>query len=321
MNIGILGTGSIAKTMAYTINNMEGVNLYAVASRNIDKAKSFADKFSALKAYGSYEMLAKDESVDLVYIATPHSRHYEDCMMCLEHSRNVICEKAFTANEKQAKEVITFAESKGLFITEAIWTRFLPMRYTLDEILKSGIIGEISYLTANLGYAISHVERLKKPELAGGALLDLGVYPINFALMAFGNDIADIKSTCVKNEYGVDSNNTIIMTYKDGKTALLYSNMNANLDKKGIIYGNKGRIEFLNINNCEGIKIILNDGNIKEYKTPKQITGYEYEIMSAVKAVSEGKTECIEMPHRETLLVMRIMDELRREWKIKYPFE
>lgn len=321
MNIGILGTGSIAKTMAYTINNMQGVKLYAVASRNFDKAKNFADEFSVSKAYGSYEILAQDELIDLVYIATPHSRHYEDCMLCLRNGRNVICEKAFTANEKQARDVIAFAESRGLFITEAIWTRFLPMRFTLDEIIKSGVIGEISYLTANLGYALKSVERLQKPELAGGALLDLGVYPINFALMAFGSDIASIKSACVKNEYGVDSNNAIIMTYKDGRTALLYSNMNANLDKRGIIYGDKGRIEFLNINNCEGIKIILNDGNIKEYITPKQITGYEYEIRSAVNAVSEGKTECSEMPHRETLRVMRIMDELRREWKIKYPFE
>ena len=321
MNIGILGAGNIAQKMAETVNNMDDAVLYAVASRSTDKAKKFADKFGALKFYGSYEELANDSKIDLIYVATPHSHHYEHMLLCLNAGRNVLCEKAFTANAKQAAELISLAERKGLYLGEAIWTRYLPMRFKLDEIIASGVIGEISTLTANLGYSIAHVERMQKPELAGGALLDLGVYPINFALMAFGNDIAEISSTCVKNEYGVDIHNTIVFNYRNGRTAILHSNMNSETDKRGMIYGSNGRIEFENINNCEGIVVTLNDGTVTRYETPCQITGFEYQVISSVEAIRQGKTECSEMPHSEILRVMKIMDDLRAEWGIVYPFE
>ncbi len=321
MNIGILGVGRIAEKMVKTIAEIENASVMAAASRDYARARSFADKFSIPVAYGSYEELAKDESIDLIYIATPHSRHYEDCMLCLENGRNVLCEKSFTANAVQAEKVLSFAKEKGLFICEAMWTRFIPMRFTLDEIIKSGVIGEITSLTANLGYEITFKERLVKPELAGGALLDLGVYTINFALMAFGTEISEIKSSCTKNEYGVDTHNSVIMNFADGKTAVLHSNMNANTDKMGIIYGSKGRIEFYNINNCEGIRVILDDGTVTAYETPPQISGYEYEVIASLKAIAEGETECAEMPHSETLRVMKIMDSLRKEWGIRYPFE
>lgn len=321
MKIGILGTGSIAEKMAWTLSKMEDMTLAAAGSRTLGKAQEFAAKFSVPKAYGSYEELAKDSSLDLIYIATPHSRHYEDSMLCLKNGRNVLCEKAFTANAEQARQVISLAEEKRLFVSEAMWTRFLPMRFTLDEIISSGVIGEISALTANLGYSIAGIERLRKPELAGGALLDLGVYTINFALMVFGTNIEKITSECIKNEFGVDAVNSIAMTFNGGKTALLHSNMKSNTDRRGLIYGDRGRIEVENINNCEGITVILNDGTVKKYETPKQITGYEYEVIAAAKAISQGKTECSEMPHRETLRVMEIMDSLRAEWGVRFPFE
>lgn len=321
MNIGILGAGTIARKMAYTLNHMNGVKFYAIASRSAEKAKAFAEEFGAEKYYDSYEALASDNSIDLIYVATPHSHHYEHALLCLKAGRNVLCEKAFTANYKQAKELIDLAESKGLYIGEAIWTRYLPMRFKLDEIIASGVIGEISSLTANLGYSIAHVERLQKPDLAGGALLDLGVYTINFALMAFGADIAEIKSSCTKNEYGVDTHNTVIFNYKDGKTAILHSNMNANTDLRGIIYGSNGRIEFENTNNCEGINVFLNDGTVSRYETPEQITGFEYQVKASLEAIRQGRTECDEMPHSEILRVMKIMDDLRAEWGIVYPFE
>ena len=139
--------------------------------------------------------------------------------------------------------------------------------------------------------------------------------------MVFGTEVMDIKSTCTKNEYGVDMHNSLLMTFKDGKTAVLHSNMNSNTGNLGVVYGSKGKIEFYNINNCEGIKVFLNDGTVTEYKTPPQITGYEYEIIASFKAISEGRTECLEMPHSETMRVLRIMDELRGEWGIRYPFE
>lgn len=321
MKIGILGAGTIARKMAQTVSAMENAELWAIGSRTLEKAKKFADEFNIPKAYGSYEELVKDDTLDLIYVATPHSRHFEDGLLCLKNGRNILMEKPFTANAVQAEKLLTLAEEKGLYAGEAIWTRYLPMRFKLDEIVKSGVIGEITALTANLGYAISHVERLIKPELAGGALLDLGVYTINFALMVFGTDISEIKSMCTKNKYGVDIHNTVAINFKDGKTAILHSNANSNTDNMGMIYGDKGRIEFTNINNCEGIKVILNDGLVQTYDTPPQITGFEYEVSASLKAVADGKTECSEMPHSEILRVMKIMDSLRNEWGIKYPFE
>lgn len=321
MNIGIIGAGTIAHKMAETVTKSGIANMYAIASRSIDKAREFAAIYNIPKAYGSYEEIAADSDIDLIYIATPHSRHYEDCMLCIENGRNVLCEKAFTANAIQAKKLLEIAKEKNVFITEAIWTRYIPMRFVLDEILESGIIGEISSLTANLGYDLSMLDRLQLPELAGGALLDLGVYTLNFAVMAFGKDIAQIKSTCTLNKHGVDMNNSIIIKYKDGKTALLHSNFNAKTDRMGIIYGSKGRIEFKNINNCEGIKVILNNDEVIDYPVPPQVSGYEYEVISSLKAIKENRLECDEMPHSETIFIMELMDSLRKEWGIKYPFE
>lgn len=321
MNIGILGAGGIARKMAHTVNGMEGVTLKAIGSRDSGRAEEFAKEFGIPTAYGSYEELAADSSLDLIYVATPHMRHCEDMLLCLRNGRNVLCEKPFTVNAAEAERVLSFAREKGLYAGEAIWTRYLPMRYRLDEILDSGVIGNVSSLTADLGYAIAHVERLKKPELAGGALLDLGVYVINFALMVFGTDIKEIKSSHVKNEYGVDTHNCIIMEFSGGRTALLHSNMNSNTDNRGMIYGDKGRIEFINTNNCEGIIVTLNDGTVTRYDTPPQITGFEYEVQSSLAAIAEGSCECKDMPHSEILRVMRIMDGLRQEWGLKYPFE
>ena len=321
MNIGILGTGKIAHTMAKTISRMNGVKVTVIGSRTLEKAKSFAEEFEIPFFFGSYEEAVKCKEAELYYIASPHSKHYEDCMLCLENGKHVLCEKAFTANEKQAEEIFTLAESKGLFVSEAIWTRFMPMRYMINEIMQSGVIGKITTLSANLGYSLENIERLVKPELAGGALLDVGVYPINFALMAFGNDIKNIVSSCNKNEFGVDRNNSIIINFKDGKTANIHSSMQARTDRRGIIFGDKGRIEVENVNNPESIKVIMNDRSETFYERPKQITGYEYEVEESVKAIESGKTETDFMPHKDTLFVMHLMDSLRNEWGIKYPFE
>ena len=322
MNIGILGAGSIARQMAYTISKMDNAINYAIASRDYKKSQEFAQEFGIIKAYGSYEEMVKDPEVELVYIATPHSLHYEHAKLCLNNGKHVLCEKAFTTNEKQAEELFEIAKEKNLFITEAIWTRYMPMRKTLDDILKSNVIGELHSLTANLGYRINNIPRLVDPNLAGGALLDVGVYTLNFASMVFGNNIKDISSTVIKTDTGVDAQNSITLCYENNKMAILHSTMISRTDRRGIIYGSKGYIEVENINNCEGIKVYSLDGKlIDEYKTPKQISGYEYEVEASIKAIKNGELECIEMPHSEILIIMRLMDKLRNNWGIKYPFE
>lgn len=322
INIGIIGAGRIAGIMAATLREMDCVACYGVAARDLDRAERFAKEYGFSKAYGSYEELVQDETVELVYIATPHSHHYEHIKLCLNHGKHVLCEKSFTINEGQAREVLAMAKEKGLLLTEAIWTRYMPMRKTLDEVLASGVIGKPQMLTANLGYLIGQKERIMKPELAGGALLDVGIYPLNFAAMVFGGEVKEIVGTAVLTELGVDAQNSMTLIYPDGKMAVLNSSAMGLSDRQGVIYGDKGFVEVDNINNCEGIRVYDVDRNlVASYETPKQISGYEYEVEACVRAIASGELECPEMPHAETLRMMRWMDELRRQWGMVYPME
>lgn len=321
-NVGIMGTGKIAGVMADTIKRMKNVKVYAVASRQQIRADAFAGRYSCKKAYGSYEDLVKDGKVDLIYVATPHSEHFENVKLCLNAGKPVLCEKAFTVNAAQAQELISLAKEKQVFLAEAMWVRYMPMLTTIREVIGSGIIGEPKALTANLGYEISGKERLIKPELAGGALLDVGVYPLNFALMLFGHNISKIVSGCTFTETGVDEQNSISLQYYDGKVANLCSSMVAISDRKGIIYGTKGFAVVENINNFESITIY--DEEYRKgttYKCPKQISGYEYEVEACISAIKNKQLECEQMPHSETLRVMRIMDAIREQWNLKYPCE
>ena len=204
MKMGIMATGWIADVMARTIAEMPEVESYAVASRSEEKAKVFAEKYGFKKAYGSYEELVKDEEVELIYVATPHSHHYECAKLCLEHGKPVLVEKAFTVNAKQARELIELAAKKQVFLAEAFWTRYMPSRKMIVDLIDSGIIGEVTSVMSNFGAALENRERLVKPELAGGALLDLGVYPINFALMYVKGEVKNVSAVSIQTEAGVD---------------------------------------------------------------------------------------------------------------------
>lgn len=177
-------------------------------------------------------------------------------------------------------------------------------------------------LTANLGYPIRKVPRMYTPELAGGALLDLGVYPLNFAAMIFGTEIEKIQSVCTYTDTGVDEQESITLIYKDGKTAVLNATMLAATDRQGVIYGTEGYMVVENINNFEGITTYNKDHvKLNTYKRPKQISGYEYEVEACIRALKDGFIQCPEMPHEESLKMLHIMDEIRKEWKIEYPCE
>ncbi|MFI3201104.1 MAG: Gfo/Idh/MocA family oxidoreductase [Eubacteriales bacterium] len=322
MKMAILGAGGIARKMAETWNAMAEVESYAIAARDLARAEEFAKEFGFVKAYGSYEEMVQDPEVELVYIAVPHSHHYETTKLCLQHGKHVLCEKAFMVNAKQAKEVVTLAREKNCLLAEAIWTRYLPSRKMIDEVIASGAIGKVTSLTANLCYQISNVERMQKPELAGGALLDLGVYPINFASMVFGNDIKKVTSSAVISELGVDYQNSITLEYQDGKVAMLHSNFLACSDRRGMIFGDKGYLEIENINNCELITRYTPDYKVAEIiDIPEQLTGFEYQVTACMKAIQAGKVECEEMPHAESIFVMELMDQLRKEWGVVYPGE
>lgn len=317
-NIGILGTGWIADKMATTLAGMTTARAYAVASRTLDKAEKFAAQFSIPKAYGSYEALTNDPEVDLIYIATPHSHHFENTKMCLLKNKPVLCEKAFTVNTPQAEELIRIANERKVFLAEAIWTRYQPMRQMITDVINSGIIGKPLMLSANLCYPNIALQRMYDPALAGGALLDLGVYVLNFADMFFGDDIKSISSHCIKYPTGVDIQESITIEYNDGRIAVLWSSQLAKSDRQGIISGTDGFVIVENVNNPQSYAIYNQDYQlVKKVDCPPQITGYEYQVDCCIRAINQGKIEPDEMPHADTLRIMRQMDALRKEWGVK----
>lgn len=315
MNLAILGAGGIASVMAKTVREMDEVNLYAVAARDAGRAGAFAQKYGVQRSYGSYGEMLQDDGIDLVYIATPHSHHFEHAKLCISCGRPVLCEKAFTQNAAEAEELLAFAEEKKVFITEAMWVRYMPMSQTLKELVDSGRIGQVVGVTANLGYALMHIERMVRPELAGGSLLDLGVYTLNFATWILGDDVERFSSAVVRHETGVDREEFVNLVYPDGSVAGLFNTMRATTDRKGYIYGTKGYIEVDNINNYEAIHIYNDRYELTEtIDRPQQITGYEYEVLACKRALEAGQLECQEMPHAHTLRIMRLMDAIRESW-------
>lgn len=328
MKIGILGAGNISRSMCATIRGMKAagqpVELYAVASRDIDKAIRFAREQGVRRAYGSYEEMLADPAVELVYVATPHSHHAEQMKQCILAGKPVLCEKAFTATAAQAEEVLALAKEKGVYVAEAIWTRYMPSRRIIDELIAGGAIGEPVLLTANLCYTIEQIDRIRLPELAGGALLDVGVYVLNFASMVFGDEIASMESHVEMLPTGVDRTENITLRYRNGCTAMLMASAAFNSDRRCVIYGTKGYITVENVNNPGFIEVFDKDERIhpvQHIDVPQQITGYEYEVQACMRDIPLGRIEPEEMPHSEVLTIMRQMDALRAQWNMRYPFE
>ena len=332
MKFAILGCGHIATKMAAAVKAIEnrGVEAYAVASRSLEKAEKFAKDYGFGRAYGSYEELAKDPAVDLIYIATPHSEHYNNILLCLEHGKNLLVEKAFTANALMASEVIALAEEKGVFLSEAMWTRFLPAVQMVKDLILAGKIGKVESVEADFSMPLSHIERLRKPELAGGALLDLGIYSLTFAdifltdaeIAGAENHIVQTKTHCVKFDTGVDATDWIDLVYANGQVAHLKTSMVAPLKNEGVIYGEGGFIRVQNLNDMVEIQLFDKTGTLLESITPPRIENcYEYEVLACKAALEKGQKECAEMPHTKTMQMMTQMDGLRAAWGVSYPFE
>ena len=322
MKIGILGAGKIAHSVVPAMIALEEIECYAVASRDYEKAKAFAQQHGFQKVYGSYEEMLADPHLELVYVATPHSHHYEHMMLCMQHGKGVLCEKAFTMNGKQAREIMEYSKEQGIFAAEAIWPRYMPSRKLIDDVISSGIIGKVNTLTANLSYVIHQVPRIYDPALAGGALLDIGVYGINFALMHFGTDIERVESSVQMTSTGVDGMETITIFYKDGRMAVLTHSIYARSDRKGIIHGDQGYIVIENINNPQSVSVYdTQDRLIASYAVPQQINGYEYQFAECARALAAGRTESWSMPLADSVYMMEFMDSLRKQWGMVYPQE
>ena len=308
MKIGIMGLGSIATKMAETINKMNSnYELYAVASRNIIKSLDFKKKYNAEKAYGSYLDLVKDAEVDLVYIATVNSSHYENMLLCIKHHKNILVEKPFTLNYSEALEITTLAKQNNVFIAEALWTSYMPFNDTLKDILKDEVVTSF-YGIFNVN--VIDKERIIKHELGGGALLDLGLYPISFALRLFGFNYKDI---IINNVYFSDTNVDI---HTD--ISLVYNNFEAkcvcDCSKEYQTYVNittrNYRIYIDSTNNPSSIKVFNRQENlIKEYKF-SNITGYEFELIDCFNAINDNLLEPRKWSTYKTLELMHLLDKI-----------
>ena len=360
LRFAILGCGHIATKMAAAVKTLEnrgmGVECYAVASRNLQKAETFAKEYGFEKAYGSYEELVVDSAIDLIYIATPHSHHHEFAKLCILHGQNILVEKAFTANAKLASEVISLAHDKGVFLCEAMWTRFLPALETIRGWIRDGRIGDVETVEAVFSMNLSHIERLRNPSLAGGALLDLGIYSLTFADLFLGeretpdgktvrNEITSMDCKCVKFETGVDASDWINITYENGQRAYLKTSMVSPTHNEGVIHGTAGQIRVQNLNDMVKLELLDAAGNVVETVEPPRLCNcYEYEVLACKEAIenpAEFRREICnthdscsfsnaanvvvwerpEMTHAKTMEFMTLMDQIRERFGVSYTFE
>ena len=322
LRVGIIGTGWIAEKAAITLAGLTMCEAHAVGSRSQEKADEFARKWDVKKAYGSYAELLADHVVDLVYVGTPHSHHYDVTREALLAGKPCLVEKAFMANRREAKEIIDLAHEQKVFLAEAIWTRYQPVVNMVRELIDSGRIGTPRLLTATLGYSMGDKPRIMRADLCGGALLDLGVYALNFVRMFFPADIVSIDSQCVKSTTGMDLTNAITLVLADGMLCNLQSSAACVGDNIGVIAGTEGNLIIDNINNPQTITVNGPDRTyIETIRVPKQITGYEYQFVACRQALIDGLLEPLEMPHKETLYIMELMDGLRQKWGVRYPMD
>ena len=322
LRVGIIGTGWIAEKAAITLAGLTMCEAYAVGSRSQEKADEFARKWDVKKAYGSYAELMADPDVDLVYVGTPHSHHYDVTREALLAGKPCLVEKAFMANRREAKEIIDLAHEQKAFLAEAIWTRYQPVVNMVRELINSGRIGTPRLLTATLGYSMGDKPRIMRADLCGGALLDLGVYALNFVRMFFPADIVSIDSQCVKSTTGMDLTNAITLVLADGMLCNLQSSAACVGDNIGVIAGTEGNLIIDNINNPQTITVNGPDRTyIETIRVPKQITGYEYQFVACRQALIDGLLEPLEMPHKETLYIMELLDGLRQKWGVRYPMD
>ena len=320
--VGIVGAGWIAAKAAETLNGLDGFRPYAIGSRSLEKAKAFAGKWGVEQAYGSYSEVVDDPEVDLVYVATPHSHHFDITKEALEKGKPCLVEKAFMANRAQAQAIVDLARRRKVFLAEAIWTRYQPALGMVRSLIRDGRIGKPQLVTATLGYSMGEKERIFRADLCGGALLDLGVYCLNFVRMFCDAPIVSMQSQCVKTETGMDLSDAISLVLADGILANVQSSASCVGDNIGVIAGTEGNLIIDNVNNPQRITVNGPDRVfVEQIPVPQQITGYEYQFVACRDALAAGLTEPPQMPLDETLYIMGLMDTLRQEWDVRYPMD
>ena len=317
---GILGTGKIARAFAEALKDVPGAVLAGVASRSQDNAATFAAQFGAQTAYGSYEALAQAQDVDLVYVATPHPQHAANALMALRAGKGVLLEKPFTMNLREAEQVVTLARSRRLFLMEAMWTRYLPSVQEARRIIASGEIGTVRQVVADFGFRADAgpEHRVFNPALGGGALLDLGIYPLSIATALLG-PVAEIKAQAEMGATCVDVQTGFTLRHEGGALSVCSCSLQARTPCELTVSGTRGYLRMDTMfHRAKSVTVTLDDGSARTIETPFLGNGYVHEIMEAQRCFLEGLTESPAMTLEETLALMGVMDEIRRQIGLVY---
>jgi predicted dehydrogenase len=318
----ILGPGGIATAFAKDLALLDGHSIGAVGSRSLANAENFAAQFGG-KAYGSYEALVHDPAIDAVYVATPHPAHHDNVIMALNAGKPVLCEKAFSVNAVEAQAMVDAASQNKVALMEAMWARFLPHYAKVREIVASGVLGPIHSIHADHGQRLADqgISRLVEPSLAGGALLDLGIYPISFAHMILGNPTS-ITSTAVMTDKGVDAQTSMIFSYNNGAQAVLTTTMIEQTPCRAVVAGLNGWLEIdRTFYNPASMRVVMNDGSVIEYPNTYTGHGLREQAETFKQLVQSGKLESEILTWKDTVDIMKSMDTVRQQIGLKYPFE
>lgn len=317
---GILGAGRIAEKFCTAMSVVEGSQVYAVASRDLAKAKDYAEKFNAEKFYDSYEDLVKDDNVDIIYIATPHAFHLEQAMLCLNNGKAVLCEKPLSLSFEQSSQMIEVAREKKIFLMEGMWSRFMPSIEKILSLIEEDTIGKPQYLSVDFGFTAPYdIEgRLFNKSLGGGSVLDIGVYAIFLATLVFGEP-ACVKSVSKLSATGIDEYANIILQYANGETAHLLTSIIFNTSLEAEIVGNKGRIKIKNPwYKATEFTLYGKDTESQDFSLPHESNGFEHEIREVMYCLDNGLLQSSKMTHDFTLSVSKIMDEVLRQAGVNY---
>jgi predicted dehydrogenase len=319
---GIMGTGRIARTFARGLAVLPDAGLVAVGSRRKASADTFGDEFDVPHRHASYEALVTDPHVDVVYVATPHAMHRDNMILCLEAAKPVLCEKPFSINAAEAEEVIALARERGLFLMEAMWTRFLPGIAALRDLLAADVIGAVRMLKVGMGFRapFDPRHRLFDPALGGGALLDIGVYNASLASMIFGPP-ARVTSVAHLGESGVDEQEAVVLAYEQGQCAVLTSAIRVTDTNEAVLLGTGGQLRVHSPWWSPTRLTITKDGGEEAIEVPYTGNGYNYEATEVMRCLRAGQHESAVMPLDETLSIMRTLDEIRAQWGLRYPME
>jgi len=319
---GILGAGGIARKFAESLNYTSSGSLYGVGSRSLEKAKAFGADFGAEVCYGSYEELVADPNVDAVYVATPHPFHRENTLLALNHSKAVLCEKPLAVNCAEAREMVDLAREKGCFLMEAFWTRFIPAPREARRLIQEGAIGSVkscwlSFVMENDG---NPQGRLLNPALAGGALLDIGVYPINISQWMLGK-IALEEQRVKLGPTGVDVEADLHVSFEKGGRGQLHFDLDTPFSAKALFEGTQGTLELADPFFFSQQVILEKEGTREVLDFPFEGPGYHFEADHVAWCLEQGLTQSPEMPWEESLQLMGFTEELRKKWGLVYPFE